>query len=142
MAHKFEVDSVHGTQSVVSVDCHRHSHSGRVDNVYTCRCLKCGAIGQITEGGLIMASRGKGKRCKMCPKSVNTNAHNDCGDHCPGCYDLPHRRPQSKPCKCGKRYEPDTFTATVEDAHACADLWQYASRELGPDSFAGIVDWL
>lgn len=139
---RFKIGDVCGTQEVVSVSGSRSSASGRVDNLYLCRCAKCGATKEVTECGLIIASRGNGKRCALCSKSVNASAHRDHGDHCPTCYDLPHRRPKTKPCKCGNLYSPDTFVATSDDAHACANLWLYASRELGPDAFSGLIEWL
>jgi len=138
----FEIGSVHGTQMVIQPRGERISKSGRKDRLYLCRCVKCESVSVISECGLRIADHGNSKRCRSCDKSVNVQKKSDCRHHCPKCYDLPHRRPQSKPCKCGERYEPDTFEATELDAHACADLWQYAARELGPDSFAGIVDWL
>jgi hypothetical protein len=116
---------------------------------YFCQCSRCGAILVIEESGLSKIARLQRNRCAVCDEMSDDVARARPGVsirakpfECTTCYDLTHRRPQSKPCKCGKRYEPDTFEATELDAHACADLWQYAARELGPDSFAGIVDWL
>jgi len=119
----------------------RLGYTGR-DRRYLCECGSCGAYNEISTSALISARQRNSNRCASCPPGIAPKKKHDCGDHCSTCYDLPHRRPLSKPCKCGKQYEPDTFTATAEDAHACADLWQYASRELGPDSFAGLEDWL
>lgn len=140
--HRFEVGSTHGAQVVLSLHDVVRTEDGKSINRYTCKCEKCGTVRAFTEGGLVIAGQRNGKRCRECPRNVNSNKNYECGDHCPTCYDLPHRRPKSKKCKCGKQYEPDTFTATEQDAHACANLWVYASQLLGADGFAGLEDWI
>ena len=129
----FQKGDVAGTQLVLSPRGNQPCAGGQSQFSYMCQCTRCGYVARKSEPALVSYVETDSKSCGHCICV---------GNHCPECYDLPHRRPQSKPCKCGKRYEPDTFEATELDAHACADLWLYAARELGPDSFAGIVDWL
>lgn len=159
--HKFKTGKRIGCRVIVGVAPDRlvPSRNPFVSRAYSCRCTRCGSVSEMLEHALGMAHTAKSKTCAGCFNISDSAAHyrlTHDGQHRPGgaqkstskpfecetCYDLPHRRPKTKPCKCGKRYEPDTFAATDEDAHACANLWLYASRELGPDAFSGLIEWL
>jgi hypothetical protein len=137
---KFQVGEMFSIHTIVRI-VENPEYRGR-DDWYLCRCGGCGIHNEMSTSALYSARQRNSGRCPSCPPGIAPRKQTSCGDHCPTCYDLPHRRPRSKKCRCGKRYEPDAFTATEQDAHACANLWLYASQLLGADGFAGLEDWI
>jgi hypothetical protein len=126
---RFEIGEVFAIHTVAR-EIEKPKYAGR-DRWYLCECGGCGVHNEMSTSALISAKQRNSNRCASCPPGIAPKKKHDCGDHCPTCYDLPHRRPQSKPCKCGERYADDAFCATVEDADACANLWTYAASVMG-----------
>jgi hypothetical protein len=106
---RYIVGSVHGVYEILSVlseTYERESSNGHayLRNYLEVRTSCCGAVIKMTREALYEAKRRKFVSCGACSGRRPKRSLFGC---CTQCEDQSWRRPENRPCRCGKHYEPE-----------------------------------
>lgn len=115
---RYAAGTMHGNYTVIGESSSVYSITSRHGTVtwhrsLDVKCLTCGAVMSVQQDTLYRSSRSRRKGCAQCAWGAGARKHKSLFGGCPQCSDLPWRRPENHPCRCGKHYEPEQFMIEV-----------------------------
>ncbi len=115
---RYTINQVRGIFEIICISTETYEYNNgngkwHTRNKLIVRCLLCGAVQSLTHDAIYRCARNGRTTCDVCaPRTAVARERRSLGG-CPQCSDLPWRRPENHPCRCGKHYEPERIEIEI-----------------------------